>query len=53
MSESGTERATEAAEDRGDRPQRDGRLARGGRFAAFEQPAAFVDELRTFFRTVR
>ena len=25
----------------------------GGHFAAFEQPATFVDEVRTFFRTVR
>ena len=28
-------------------------LDRGGHFAAFEQPAVFADELRTFFRTVR
>jgi pimeloyl-ACP methyl ester carboxylesterase len=28
-------------------------LPRGGHFAAFEQPAVFADELRTFFRTVR
>jgi pimeloyl-ACP methyl ester carboxylesterase len=28
-------------------------LARGGHFAALEQPAAFVDEVRTFFRLVR
>lgn len=28
-------------------------LDRGGHFAAFEQPAAFVDELRAFFRLVR
>jgi len=28
-------------------------LERGGHFAAFEQPAAFVDEVRGFFRTVR
>jgi pimeloyl-ACP methyl ester carboxylesterase len=27
--------------------------ARGGHFAAFEQPALFVDELRAFFRLVR
>lgn len=26
---------------------------RGGHFAAFEQPALFVDEVRAFFRTVR
>ena len=26
---------------------------RGGHFAAFEQPAAFVDQVRGFFRTVR
>jgi hypothetical protein len=26
---------------------------RGGHFAAFEQPANFVDEVRGFFRTVR
>jgi len=26
---------------------------RGGHFAAFEQPALFVDELRSFFRLVR
>jgi pimeloyl-ACP methyl ester carboxylesterase len=25
----------------------------GGHFAAFEQPALFVDEVRSFFRTVR
>jgi hypothetical protein len=25
----------------------------GGHFAAFEQPTVFVDEVRTFFRTVR
>ena len=30
-----------------------GLLDRGGHFAAFEQPERFVDELRTFFRTVR
>ncbi len=29
------------------------RLERGGHFAAFEQPATFVDEVRAFFRTVR
>ena len=28
-------------------------LGRGGHFAAFEQPEVFVDEVRTFFRTVR
>lgn len=28
-------------------------LDRGGHFAAFEQPAMFVDELRAFFRLVR
>lgn len=28
-------------------------LARGGHFAAFEQPALFVNELRTAFRSVR
>ena len=28
-------------------------LDRGGHFAAFEQPELFVDELRSFFRTVR
>ena len=28
-------------------------LDRGGHFAALEQPAVLVDELRTFFRTVR
>lgn len=28
-------------------------LDRGGHFAAFEQPELFVDEVRTFFRTVR
>jgi pimeloyl-ACP methyl ester carboxylesterase len=28
-------------------------LDRGGHFAAFEQPATFVDELRSFFRLVR
>jgi len=28
-------------------------LTRGGHFAAFEQPAAFVDQLRKFFRIVR
>jgi pimeloyl-ACP methyl ester carboxylesterase len=29
------------------------RLDHGGHFAAWEQPALFVDELRAFFRTVR
>ena len=28
-------------------------LDAGGHFAAFEQPATFVDEVRAFFRTVR
>ena len=28
-------------------------LERGGHFAAFEQPEAFVDEVRSFFRLVR
>ncbi len=28
-------------------------MPRGGHFAAMEQPEAFVDDLRTFFRTVR
>ncbi len=28
-------------------------MPRGGHFAAMEQPALFVDELRTFFRTVK
>jgi hypothetical protein len=28
-------------------------LERGGHFAAFEQPETFVDEVRTFFHTVR
>ncbi len=28
-------------------------LDKGGNFAAFEQPEVFVDEVRTFFRTVR
>ena len=28
-------------------------LDRGGHFAAFEQPALFVDELRAFFRELR
>jgi len=28
-------------------------MPRGGHFAAFEQPALFVDELRSFFRLVR
>jgi pimeloyl-ACP methyl ester carboxylesterase len=28
-------------------------LDRGGHFAAFEQPAAFAEEVRAFFRTVR
>ena len=26
---------------------------KGGHFAAFEQPALFVDEVRSFFRLVR
>jgi hypothetical protein len=26
---------------------------RGGHFAAFEQPAIFIDEVRNFFRLVR
>jgi pimeloyl-ACP methyl ester carboxylesterase len=30
-----------------------GAPSRGGHFAAFEQPAIFVDEVRGFFRTVR
>lgn len=30
-----------------------GEPAVGGHFAAFEQPATFVDEVRSFFRTVR
>jgi pimeloyl-ACP methyl ester carboxylesterase len=30
-----------------------GELEKGGHFAAFEQPAAFLDEVRGFFRTVR
>jgi hypothetical protein len=30
-----------------------GELDRGGHFAAFEQPAIFLDEVRGFFRTVR
>jgi hypothetical protein len=30
-----------------------GELDRGGHFAAFEQPAAFLDEVRGFFRTMR
>jgi len=29
-----------------------GAAARGGHFAAFEQPEIFVDEVRGFFRTV-
>jgi pimeloyl-ACP methyl ester carboxylesterase len=29
------------------------RLDKGGHFAAFEQPEIFVDEVRSFFRTVR
>ena len=29
------------------------RADRGGHFAAFEQPARFVDELRAFLRTLR
>jgi hypothetical protein len=28
-------------------------MAPGGHFAAFEQPALFVDEVRSFFRLVR
>ena len=28
-------------------------MPRGGHFAAMEQPLLFVDDLRTFFRTVR
>jgi pimeloyl-ACP methyl ester carboxylesterase len=28
-------------------------LDRGGHFAAFEQPAAFVEQVRGFFRLVR
>ncbi len=28
-------------------------MPRGGHFAAMEQPELFVDDLRTFFRTVR
>jgi pimeloyl-ACP methyl ester carboxylesterase len=28
-------------------------LDKGGHFAAFEQPASFVDEVRAFFRLVR
>jgi pimeloyl-ACP methyl ester carboxylesterase len=28
-------------------------MAKGGHFAAFEQPALFVDEVRSFFRLVR
>jgi pimeloyl-ACP methyl ester carboxylesterase len=28
-------------------------MPRGGHFAAMEQPTLFVDDLRTFFRTVR
>ena len=28
-------------------------VERGGHFAAFEQPALFVDEVRSFFRLVR
>jgi pimeloyl-ACP methyl ester carboxylesterase len=27
--------------------------AKGGHFAAFEQPALFVEEVRSFFRLVR
>jgi pimeloyl-ACP methyl ester carboxylesterase len=30
-----------------------GELDRGGHFAAFERPSAFLDEVRGFFRTVR
>ena len=29
------------------------RMPRGGHFAAFEQPELFVDDVRTFFATVR
>jgi pimeloyl-ACP methyl ester carboxylesterase len=28
-------------------------MPRGGHFAAFEQPALFVDDVRAFFRTIR
>ena len=28
-------------------------MPKGGHFAAFEQPELFVDDVRTFFRTVR
>jgi pimeloyl-ACP methyl ester carboxylesterase len=28
-------------------------MPKGGHFAAFEQPALFVDDVRTFFRTLR
>jgi len=28
-------------------------MPRGGHFAAFEQPALFVDDLRAFFGTLR
>ena len=28
-------------------------MTKGGHFAAFEQPAAYVDEVRAFFRTIR
>ena len=28
-------------------------MPRGGHFAAFEQPELFVDDLRTFFGTIR
>jgi pimeloyl-ACP methyl ester carboxylesterase len=28
-------------------------MGKGGHFAAFEQPTAFVDEVRAFFRTLR
>jgi pimeloyl-ACP methyl ester carboxylesterase len=29
------------------------RMPRGGHFACMEQPKLFVEDLRTFFRTVR
>ena len=28
-------------------------MPKGGHFAAFEQPALFVDDVREFFRTLR
>jgi pimeloyl-ACP methyl ester carboxylesterase len=28
-------------------------MPKGGHFAAFEQPALFVDDVRKFFRTLR